>query len=176
MLGPQHLTGVHAGLERTGPAVADQFLGVAGEEVGGGVGLHAAVLAAGAQPAAGVDDHVPQFGAVLEVAAKHLAVDDDAAADAGAQREHDQVLDVLAGSGPELAPAGGIGVVLQRGPDARLVLHDLAERDVLHARQVARVDDQALAMAHGAGRADADADDLLAVDAGLGDGLLGGGR
>jgi hypothetical protein len=135
---------------------------------------YAALLPARAQPAAGVDDHVAQFGPVLEIPAKHLALDDDAPADAGAQRVHDQVVDVLAGARPELAPGGGVGVVLQRGPDSRLLFHDLAEGHVLHARQVARIDHQALAMAHGSGRADPDADDLFVVDAGLGDGLLGG--
>ena len=47
--------------------------------------------------------------AALELAAQH-----DAATDAGADRDHQQVVDVLAAPEPELAPRGRVGVVLDR--------------------------------------------------------------
>ena len=56
--------------------------------------------------------HVPDLGAHAEGAAVERAVEDDAAADAGADGDQQEVVDVVAGAELELAPGRGVRVVL----------------------------------------------------------------
>ena len=86
--------------------------GLAHQGRAAGVLLEAAVVAAAAQDAVGHDAHVADLGADAEGAAVELAVEHEAAADAGADGDQQQVVDVLAGAEAELAPGGGVGVVL----------------------------------------------------------------
>ena len=65
-----------------------------------------------------VDLHVADLGPVAVLAFEHLVVEDDAAADAGAEREHHHALDVAAGADPVLAEGGRVGIVLKRGRHA----------------------------------------------------------
>ena len=92
----------------------------------GAVGLEAAEVAAPALDAVGDHRDVADLAAHAEPTAHQLAVDDHAAADAGADREHQQVLDVLAGAERELAPGGGVGVVLHDDRQVELLLEVIA--------------------------------------------------
>ena len=83
----------------------------------------------------GHDAHVADLGADAEGAAEQLAVEHDAAADAGADGDQQQVVDVVAGAEGELAPGGGVRVVLDhhREVDPRLEVGlevDVAPGDV----------------------------------------------
>src|SRR5690606_29906179 len=91
-----------------------QFACLADQGVAGAVLLPAAAVAARAAVAAGHDLHVPELAGDAVLAAFDLAVLQDRAADAGAQRDHHEV--VLAAPGAE-APGGGVGVVVDQDGD-----------------------------------------------------------
>ena len=87
------------------------------------------------QQPVGHHPHVADLRADAEGAAEQLAVVHDAAADAGADRDQQQVVDVVAGAEGELAPGGGVRVVLDHDGqvDARLEVGlevDVAPGDV----------------------------------------------
>ena len=60
-----------------------------------------------------VNRHVAEFAGEAVVAIKQLAVDDDAAAYAGAEGYHNEILHSLGGAVHHLADGGGIGVIGQ---------------------------------------------------------------
>ena len=66
--------------------------------------------------------HVARFAAVAVLAFEDHVVDDDAAADAGAEGEQHHAVRVAARADPELAVGGGVGVVLERGRLAERLL------------------------------------------------------
>ena len=94
----------------------------------GGVLLPAAAVAARAAVPVGHDLHVPELAGHAVGAAEDPAVDDDRAADAGAERDAQDEPVPGAGAEPALAERGGVGVVVdhdrdgdparQRGPAA----------------------------------------------------------
>ena len=85
-----------------------------GRDGGGrGVLFEAAAVAAAARVAVGDHRDVAQFAGHAEIAVQDAAAGDDAAADAGAEREQHQVVHVAAGAHPLLAERRGVGVVLQ---------------------------------------------------------------
>ena len=96
--------------------------------------------------------------------------DDDAAADAGAEREQDHAVGALARSGPVLPVGGGVGVVLKGGREAEVVADVLPHGDVLPRLEVRRVEDDAGGDVHRAGRRDADGGDLVEAQFGRFDG------
>ncbi len=86
-----------------------------------------------------LDDDVPQ----LRPAAVQPVVDDDAAADARAEREHHEVVRAASGAEPPLGERGGVAVVLHADgtAEARAELRpqvDVVEREVRRAEQEAR--------------------------------------
>src|SRR5207302_3863239 len=74
--------------------------------------LPAAEVAAPALPSRRHDTDMTGFAGESEAAAVEIAVDDEAAADAGADGQHDDVGELLAGAEPVFAPCGCVGVVL----------------------------------------------------------------
>ena len=66
-----------------------------------------------------VDEDVSAFAAATVFAFDERVADDDAAADAGAEREQHEAVVLLAGAGPELAVGGRVGVVGERDRHAR---------------------------------------------------------
>ena len=135
---------------------------VCAERGAAGVLLPAAAVAAGAEPAVGHDPHVPPLPRHAVRAALQPAVEHDAAADAGAQRDHQRQVGAAGGAVAVLGPGGGVGVVAhpQRPLQPR--------REVLAQRRVPP--GQVRAEQHGvagavepAGRADPDADQFAVV-------------
>ena len=100
---------------------------LAREPVGGDArAVRLDVAVAGARALAGLavldDHHVPDLGP----AAVELAVEDEAAADAGAEREQDEVAGAAAGAVHELGERGGAAVVDQRDAQPEPVLEHVA--------------------------------------------------
>ena len=104
------------------------------------------------------DAQVADLGADPERAAVELAVEDQPAADAGADRDQQQVVDVVAGAVGELAPRGGVGVVLDHDREVEPGLELGLEVDVA-PREVGREQHRGTRLVDVAGRADPDADD-----------------
>ncbi len=114
-----------------------------------------AAAAAATDRAVGVDDDVPDLTGGATRAAVELAVDDDAAADTGADGDEDQVAAAAPRAFMELAIGRQLGIVLEMGGHARGGLEQAGDRDVVPPGQVRGVDEHAL---HRVGRAgDADA-------------------
>ena len=90
----------------------DQRPGLAHEGVAAGVLLPAAAVAALAAVPARDDLHVAELAGDAEAAALDLAVDEDAAADAGAEGHHHHVGLAARGAEPPLGPDRGVGVVV----------------------------------------------------------------
>ena len=88
------------------------------------VRLEAPVVAAAAQGAVGHHAHVPDLAAHAEAPSVQPAVEHHATPDAGADRDEQQVVDVLPRTEAELSPRGCVGVVLHdhRQGDAGLDL------------------------------------------------------
>ena len=108
-----------------------------------GVGLHAALAPAGALGAAALDDHVADL-AGRAAAEPRLAVEDDAAADAGSPEDAEQDLELAAGAEIELGLGRDLDVVADPHRRAERLRERLAEREAaLPAGQVAGAADDA---------------------------------
>ena len=116
-----------------------------------------------------VDGDVADLAAGTVCAVDDLAVDDDAAADAGAQRDHDCAAAALGGTHPDLTQSSHVGVVAHQHLHAVQQAGQLG-RDVplAPAAKVGADDGDDAAVQHGAGDADADALHLLGGDLLLG--------
>ncbi|GAB49486.1 hypothetical protein MOPEL_130_00930 [Mobilicoccus pelagius NBRC 104925] len=103
----------------TGAALVDEVTGLPHERGAGAVLLEAAPHPASAEQTVGHDPDVPHLGADTVGAPHEVALGDDATADARADREEDEVLDVTGGAVDELAPRRRVRVVLEddRQPD-----------------------------------------------------------
>ena len=87
------------------------LLGLAGQGAGGGIALPAALAAAGTLDAVLDDDIVAHLTGGKIEAAQDLAVQDNTAADAGAERDDDGITIALGAACNVLAERGGVGVV-----------------------------------------------------------------
>ena len=132
-----------------------------------GVGLHAALAPAGALGAAALDDHVADLagGAAAEPG---LAVEDEAAADAGAPEDADQALELAPGAEVELGLGRDLDVVADPDLGPQGLLQSLRQREAaLPAGQVAGAGDDAGLLVGVAGGADPDALQRRGLDPGL---------
>ena len=75
---------------------------------------------------------------------QNFSVDDDAAADAGAECEQDEIVDVAARSHPFFAERGGVGVVFENHFGAETLFDFIPHGVVVELRQVGRADDDPL--------------------------------
>ena len=113
--GERRLVLLVADVEQRGlPAGVDHRDGDAAHRAPPGVGLGAAASTAGAQRAAGQDDHVPDLAGRAPRAGVGPAVEDQPAADAGAHPQPQHVAHALRGPGEPLAEQADVGVVAQR--------------------------------------------------------------
>ena len=96
----------------------------------GRLGLEAAARAASAAPAVGVDDEVADVAGVGRRAVEQLAVEDDAAADAGRHAHHAVVVVALGGAHPALGEGQRLAVEVAVHPLRRQLAQSLAEREL----------------------------------------------
>src|SRR6185437_11452425 len=124
---------------------------------GAGVGLEAAAGAAAAQAAAigAVDPQVPELAAVAVFALDDHVADDNAAADAGAEREQHHALRFLPRTDPEFAISRGVRIVLIDRRFAERLANVLANRHILPRLQIRRIENEAGLDVHEAGGGDA---------------------
>lgn len=101
--------------------------------------VQAAVVAAPARVAIGVDRRVTHFA---RHAVQNPPAGDDPPADARAQRQQDERIDILAGTDPLLAHGRRVGVVLQEDRRAQPPADLVAHGEPIKLGQVARPDDQ----------------------------------
>ena len=99
--------------------LVQQLLHAAHNAGGTGILLQTSVLAAAAGSGlVAVHRDVADLAAGTVGAINDLAVDDDAAAHAGAQRDHDRAAAALGCAHPDLAQSGHVGVIAHKDPDA----------------------------------------------------------
>ena len=130
------------------------------------VGLHAAAAAAGAAGAVAAHDDVADLarGPAPEPG---LAVEHEAAADAGAPEDAEDGVELAGGAELELRVGRDLDVVAELHGRADPSAEVLAEREgAFPAGQVARAGDGPVVLVDGAGRADADPGQLGGLDAG----------
>src|ERR1039458_9757653 len=136
---------------------------------GGAAGqrLKTAFVAAAALGAVDVEHHVTDLpGGVVESAVK-VAVDDEAAADAGADEDADEALGLAFELDDVDAQRADVAVVFDEYRHAEKLLQVLLQQHVLPAFHVRGEDDPALGKIHRARRANANAGDLLEVEVGF---------
>ena len=131
------------------------------------IGLQTSPSAATALPGIGhFDFHVADLRAVAVFSLDDQIADDDATANARAQRKEYHAVHVFAGSDPEFAIGGRVGVVLESSGKMKSVFDILADRDVSPGLEVGRVEDKTGGNIHGAGRGHPDGGDLIEADSG----------
>jgi hypothetical protein len=96
-------------------------------------------------------DVVSAFSAVRVLTFDDDVVNDDAAADTGAQRPHHRAGRVVSGADPELAECGGVGVVLQHGRLLQAIRNVLTNLESVPRWQVARSQQHSRRDVHRAG-------------------------
>ena len=126
-----------------------------------GVRLETAVVAAFAAAAVGVDRGVADLAGHVGGAVVELAVEDEPAADPGADGDADRVPRAPRRAHPPLAEDRAVGVVVELGGKPEPVANDLPQRQVDPAEVGREQHDAALGVER-ARRADADAEDLRA--------------
>jgi hypothetical protein len=119
--------------------------------------LQAALIAAAAGIAVRNHGDVPQFARHAQISLQHSAAGDDAAADAGAQRQQDQIVHVASRAHPLLAQRGGVGIVFQDDMRAQAAFDLGTDGEVFQRREIVRVADDAFLQQDETGDADADA-------------------
>ena len=153
--------GLQPGRELGGVPCAGCVLGVAGERGAAEVGLQAAPVAAGARAAVRLDLDVADVAGAARRAAVDLTADDDAAADAGADLDAEEVAHG-AGDARVLLPHGHqVHVVVDHDRAAEFLAERLAYGEAVPAGHDRRGDRHALGEADRAGDADAGAVEAL---------------
>ena len=97
------------------------FDGVLGDLEVAGVFFECAEVAVVAGDAVEVDAHLTDFAGGVLAAAVHLAIEDEAAADAGAEGEGDDVAEAASGAIAEFGPGHGVGVIFDDDGEAGFV-------------------------------------------------------
>ena len=116
-----------------------------------------------------IDRDVADLAARAVGTINDLAVDDDAAADTRAQRDHDSAAAALGGAHPDLAQGGDVGVVADKDLQAVQQAGQLdGNVPLAPAAEVGTDDGHDAGVQHRAGHTDAHALDLLCSDLLLG--------
>src|SRR5581483_2111401 len=90
------------------------------------VGLEVSAAAADARQAVVYEHRVAELRAGADRAAVRPSAENQAAADAGAERDHDHVACALTGAGAPLGDGGGVAVVVERDRQAEPLPHHVA--------------------------------------------------
>jgi len=133
-------------------------LGLADDGRRGGIALKAALVAAGARLAVHLNNHVADFRTDAVHAGIRLAVDDDAAAHARAERDDDGALRAFAAAEERFAQRRSVCVVAEVNGERRIRAQRASEVKI-DKIQVCRKADDAACVVHRAGTADAHAAD-----------------
>ena len=162
----QHVVGQHA-LPPAGDLLAD----IVGHALLAGEGLQTAALAAAAEGSLRIQDHVAVLGGLELVAGEELAVEDEAAAHAGAGEEAHDVPVAPPRAELVFAVHAEIDVIAHKEGHAEALAHGAG--DVIVAPgQVRGKEHDALVLVDDAGGAGGDGVELFPVDAGGLDHLL----
>ena len=160
----------------SGPASGEHFGGDFDEACAGGEGFPGATLAKARRAVFG-EAPVANFAGSVGSATEDAAVDDEAAADAGAKGEEDKVLEIgasFADAVMKLGEGAGVAIVLDEDGQAGKGAGEFGlERDGVPAGQVRRIDKEAFFDAEGAADGDAEAADGAALASGLRDECAG---
>ena len=106
-----------------------------------------------------VDGGLADLACAVAVAADELVVDDDAAADAGAEGEADEVFHAPAGAAFPFGEGHAVGVVVDGDGEGDLGFEEGFEGDLVPAGDVGELGDDAFFEVDEAGHADADGGD-----------------
>ena len=117
----------------------------------------------------GIDENVSALGSVPVFALDNQVADDNSAADASAQREHNHRMEQTTGTDPELSVGGGRGVVDKRNRQAGLFRQRVAYREPVPAREVGWINHLASGEIENARRAQPDSGDLRRLQSRVGD-------
>lgn len=142
---------------------------------GAGIGFQMTGLTAAAQAAPGrFHDDMADFRSVTVLPFQNMVVNDDAAADAGPEREQDHAFGIASGPDPVFPEGRRIGVVLKGRRFAERVGDVLADRHVFPRAQIGRIEDDAGGNVHRPRRGDADGADGFQTQPRRGDGTADG--
>src|SRR6185369_1740735 len=117
-----------------------------------------------------VDRRMPDFAGDVRRAVKELAVEDQPATDAGADRDPDHVRRAFRGALPPFADGGAVGVIVERRGKIQPLADAVAQGEVAPA-EVGGNDDETLVAIQWTGGSDADANEVAPVGARLRDGV-----
>ena len=131
------------------------------------------MIAAAAGDAVGLDGDVSELAGHAVHAVKNFSVQNDGAADAGAERDHRHVVDVAARAQPFLAESRHLGVVVEEDARAQAALDFVAHGIVGPAGKIGRLAHHPGFHVDDAGNADACADKLSAAAILLGQAMNG---
>ena len=147
--------------------LVQQLLHTADHAGGTGILLQTAVLAAAAdRRLVGVDGDVADLAACTVCTFDDPAVDDDTAADTGAQRDHHRAAAALGTAHPDLAQRGHVGIVAHQHLDAIQQAGQLdGDVPLTPAAEVGADNGHDAAVQHRAGHTDPHALHLLGSDA-----------
>ena len=121
------------------------------------------MISAAARNAVGLNGDVAKFAGHAIHAVKDFSVEDDGAADAGAQRDHRHVVDAAARAQPFFAKSSHLGVVVEKDARAQAALDYVAHRIVGPSGKVGRLAHHAGLHVDDAGNADTGAHELAAA-------------
>src|SRR5690348_14051824 len=100
---------------------------------GGGVLFETSAVAAAARKPVRHYREMSEFARHAKIAVQHLAAGNNAAADAGAEREQHQIVYVAAGAHPLFSEGRRVGVVFEDDPGMEPSFHFIAKRKILEA-------------------------------------------
>ncbi len=121
-----------------------------------------------------VHRHVSHLGEAFAGAQHQLAFGDQAAADAGAQRDHDDPAVPLTGAEIIFAHAGGLHVVAHPCGHAKVLFDGAQQLHIRPTGEIRGVKNDALLRIMPTGHAQPDAHQLLAVHLGMGHRIFNG--
>jgi hypothetical protein len=126
---------------------------VPGDGKAGGRGLQAADTGTAAARAISVEDDVSHLGAQALAAQQQSAIHDDAAANASAVGDVDQIPRPLASPEALIRQCSQVGVISQVGGQPQFLLNDGLEGHLIPAGEIGGFDDHAFPRIQGAARA-----------------------
>src|SRR3954466_6896166 len=98
--------------------------------------FQAAIVSATAWIAVGEHRHVPQFSGHADEPVHDSSFADNSTANAGAQRQQDEVVHIAAGTDPFFAKSRRVRIVLENHGSAEVLLDFVAYGKLIESRQI----------------------------------------